>query len=99
MQEITVRRPDDLHVHLRDGDTLRLVTPFTAARFARATVMPNLQPPITTSMQAVSYRQRVRAVIPNGSPFTPLMTAYLTDLTDPKDIEEGFQREAWVAAK
>jgi dihydroorotase len=97
LQSITIRRPDDWHVHLRDGDMLKLVAPYTARQFARAIVMPNLIPPVTTVAQAASYRDRIVAAA--GDSFTPLMTCYLTDLADPDEIGRGYLEGAWVAAK
>ena len=76
---LTLTRPDDWHVHLRDGDALQAVVPHTAAQFARAIVMPNLRPPVTTAVRAVAYRERILAAVPQGVSFTPLMTLYLTD--------------------
>jgi dihydroorotase len=96
--EITIRRPDDWHVHLRDGDILRSVAGFTARYFARAIVMPNLVPPVTTSKDAAAYRERVRAAV-KGYNFTPLMTCYLTDNTDPKDLIAGFKDGIFTAVK
>ncbi len=83
---ITLRQPDDWHLHLRDGAALACVLPHTAAQFARAIVMPNLKPPVTTTAMAHSYRQRILAARPAGSSFEPLMTLYLTDRTDPREI-------------
>ena len=94
---ITIRRPDDWHVHLRDGDMLRAVAPFTARQFARAIVMPNLAPPVTQVAQAAAYRQRIMAAA--GPGFTPLMTAYLTDQSDPDELARGHSEGVWVAAK
>jgi dihydroorotase len=96
-QTLTIRRPDDWHVHLRDGAMLRLVAPYTARQFARAIVMPNLVPPITTADAALSYRDRIVAA--TGTAFTPLMTCYLTDESDPDEIARGFEERAWIAAK
>jgi dihydroorotase len=96
---LTLRRPDDWHVHLRDGDMLAAVVPHTARQFARAIVMPNLAPPVTTAKAAEAYRARIVAALPEGADFTPLMTCYLTDHADPGEIAEGFARGAWVAAK
>lgn len=79
MKSITLIRPDDWHLHVRDGDALNDIIPHTAARFGRAIIMPNLKPPITTTEQAQAYQQRIQAAIPNGVNFTPLMTLYLTD--------------------
>jgi len=86
---ITLRRPDDLHLHLRDGESMRSVLPFTAARFARALVMPNLRPPVTTTQQALAYRQRILDALPSGATFEPLMTLYLTDRTDPAEADRA----------
>ena len=98
-QQLTIRQPDDWHVHLRDGAMLQAVAPATAAQFARAIVMPNLRPPVTTVAAASAYRERIRAALPDGSGFTPLMTAYLTDSIDPAEIERGFTGGVWSAAK
>ncbi|MCM2252389.1 MAG: dihydroorotase [Ramlibacter sp.] len=95
-QEITIIRPDDWHVHLRDGDALKTVVPHTAAQFARAIVMPNLKPPVTTAAQAVAYRERIRAALPPGAQFEPLMTLYLTDSLPSEEI--GRARDAGVVA-
>lgn len=81
---LTLLRPDDWHLHLRDGEALRAVLPHTARQFARAVVMPNLKPPVTTTALAAEYRQRILAARPTGSDFEPLMTLYLTDRTSPK---------------
>jgi dihydroorotase len=86
---LTIRRPDDWHLHLRDGEALRAVVPLTAAQFARAIVMPNLKPPITTTAQALAYRQRIIDALPPGSEFEPLMTLYLTDRTDPSEVDKA----------
>jgi dihydroorotase len=86
MTSLTLRRPDDWHLHLRDGAAMAAVLPFTAARFGRAIVMPNLQPPITTTEMALGYRERIRAALPAGSAFEPLMTLYLTDRTAPEEV-------------
>ena len=94
---ITIRRPDDWHVHLRDGAMLGTVAPFTARQFARAIVMPNLAPPVTSVEQAAAYRDRILAA--TGPGFTPLMTAYLTDSTDPDELHRGHGEGVWVAAK
>jgi dihydroorotase len=94
---LTIRRPDDWHVHLRDGEMLRAVAPFTARQFARAIVMPNLVPPVATVEAANAYRQRI--VEAAGPGFTPLMTCYLTDEANPDEIARGFEEGAWVAAK
>jgi dihydroorotase len=96
---LTLRRPDDWHVHLRDGDMLRGVVGHTARHFARAIVMPNLSPPVTDVAIAAAYRQRILAALPEGSDFTPLMTCYLTDATDPDDLRRGFAEGVYTAAK
>jgi dihydroorotase len=85
-----LRRPDDWHVHLRDGAMLSRVVPFTARQFGRAIVMPNLVPPVTTAAAAARYRRRIRAALPADSGFTPLMTCYLTETSDPDDLARGF---------
>jgi dihydroorotase len=96
-QTLTIRRPDDWHVHLRDGEMLRAVAPYTARQFARAIVMPNLVPPVTSPEAAAAYRERIVAVA--GPGFTPLMTCYLTDETNPDEIGRGFADGVWIAAK
>jgi dihydroorotase len=98
-RQLTLRQPDDWHVHLRDGAMLQAVAPATAAQFARAIVMPNLRPPITTVAAASAYRQRILAALPDGCGFTPLMTAYLTDTIDPAEIERGFGEGVFTACK
>jgi len=87
--EIEIRRPDDWHLHLRDGAAMAAVLPFTAARFARAIVMPNLKPPVTTTEAALAYRSRIMAAVPAGADFTPLMTLYLTDRSSTAEIERA----------
>jgi dihydroorotase len=89
MTQLTITRPDDWHLHLRDGDMLRDVLPDTAKQFARAIVMPNLKPPVTTTEQALAYRSRILAVLPQGMHFEPLMTLYLTDNTLPTEITKA----------
>ena len=89
MSRLTIRRPDDWHLHLRDGAALASVVAFTAARFGRAVVMPNLKPPVTTTEMAGRYRERIRAALPAGSSFEPLMTLYLTDVTPPDEIDRA----------
>ena len=96
-QTLTIRRPDDWHVHLRDGEMLRIVAPYTARQFARAIVMPNLVPPVTSVEAASAYRDRIIAAAGEG--FTPLMTCYLTDEADPDEIARGFEAGVWTAAK
>ena len=86
---LTITRPDDWHLHLRDGAALAAVLPFTAAQFGRAIVMPNLKPPVTTTAQALAYRERILAALPKGVDFTPLMTLYLTDTTKPDEIRRA----------
>jgi dihydroorotase len=88
-QSITITRPDDWHLHLRDGAALASVLPHTARQFARAIVMPNLKPPVTTTADATAYRNRILAALPEGSAFEPLMTLYLTDNTDPDEIRRA----------
>ena len=96
---LTLRRPDDWHLHLRDGAMLKAVLPFTARVFGRAIVMPNLVPPVTSVSAAEAYRKRIRKALPKGATFTPLMTAYLTDATAPDEVARGFKSGVWVAAK
>ena len=88
-QSITITRPDDWHLHLRDGAALASVLPHTARQFARAIVMPNLKPPVTTTAAAAAYRERILAAIPEGVAFEPLMTLYLTNNTDPDEIRRA----------
>ena len=99
LDRIVIRRPDDWHVHLRDGAMLAAVAGHTARQFARAIVMPNLDPPVTTAAAAVAYRARIAAALPAGAGFSPLMTCYLTDDADPVEIAAGFASGAWAAAK
>ena len=96
---LTLPTPDDLHLHLRDDAVLRAVLPHTARVFARAIVMPNLTPPVVTTADAVAYRERITAARPADAAFTPLMTAYLTDATDPDDLERGAATGVFTAAK
>jgi len=93
---LRIARPDDWHVHLRDGAALAAVLPDTARQFARAIVMPNLKPPVTTTAQALAYRRRILAALPRGASFTPLMTLYLTDEMPPEEIARA--KEAGIAA-
>lgn len=86
---ITITRPDDWHLHLRDGATIASVLPDTARQFARAIVMPNLKPPVTTTVQAIAYRERILAALPAGMQFEPLMVLYLTDNTPPEEIQRA----------
>lgn len=89
MNTVVLRRPDDWHLHLRDGEALQAVLPFTAARFARAIIMPNLEQPITTTALALAYRQRILDALPKSAKFEPLMTLYLTEHTAPAEIERA----------
>ncbi len=98
-ETITLRRPDDWHLHVRDGAILQAVLPFTARVFARAIIMPNLAPPAATSAQIAAYRDRILEALPEGTGFTPLMTAYLTDVTDPDDLAQGHESGLITAAK
>ncbi len=94
--QITITRPDDWHLHVRDGEALRTVVPHTAAQFGRAIIMPNLRPPVTTAEQALAYKQRILAAAPEGVSFEPLMTLYLTDNLPPDEIVRA--RDAGVVA-
>ena len=96
---ITLRKPDDWHLHVRDGEMLKAVLPYTARQFGRAILMPNLVPPIRTTQEAIGYRERVLAALPQGSRFQPLMTCYLTDETDPDDVERGFRDGVFIGVK
>jgi dihydroorotase len=96
-QTLTIRKPDDWHVHLRDDEMLAKVAPYSARQFARAIIMPNLIPPITTVAAAEAYRGRIVAAA--GPDFTPLMTCYLTDQADPDELARGYADGVWVAAK
>jgi dihydroorotase len=95
-QTLTITRPDDWHLHVRDGAAMASVVPHSAAQFARALIMPNLRPPVTTAAQAVAYRERILAVVPAGVAFEPLMTLYLTDNLPPEEI--GRAKAAGVVA-
>lgn len=99
IQRLTIRRPDDWHIHLRDDAIMAAVVPYTARVFARAVVMPNLSPPVTTASAARAYRQRILAAVPQNTRFTPLMTCYLTDDADAADIAKGFADGVFTAAK
>jgi dihydroorotase len=88
-KEITIRRPDDFHLHLRDGEMLKLVTPDSTQDFARAIIMPNLVPPVTTTTLAQAYKERILSAVPSDHSFQPLMTLYLTETTDADDLENG----------
>jgi len=97
--QITIRRPDDWHVHLRDGDMLRAVAGYTARQFARAIVMPNLTPPVVDVAAAAAYRTRILDALPAGTDFTPLMTCYLTDDADSTEIARGYDQRVFAACK
>jgi dihydroorotase len=99
MTSLTIRRPDDWHLHLRDGDMLKGVLPYTSAHFARAIIMPNLVPPVVTTGDAAAYRERIMAALPAGDKFQPLMTLYLTEGTNPDDVEEGAKSGLVTAVK
>ncbi|WP_427915223.1 dihydroorotase [Ramlibacter sp. MMS24-I3-19] len=96
LNELTITRPDDWHLHVRDGAAMAAVVPHSAAQFGRAIIMPNLKPPVTTTALAVAYRDRIRAVVPRGTSFEPLMTLYLTDNLPPDEIRRA--KEAGVVA-
>ncbi|MGU3391565.1 dihydroorotase [Sphingomonas sp. M1A8_2b] len=98
-ERLTIRRPDDWHVHLRDGAMLEAVAHHTARQFARAIIMPNLTPPVTTIDAAKAYRERIMAALGGDIGFTPLMTCYLTDGTDPAEIERGYAEGVFAACK
>ena len=99
MQSITLIRPDDWHLHVRDGAALAAVVPHTVRRFGRALIMPNLRPPVTTTGQALAYRARILAAVPAGVRFEPLMSLYLTDNLAPDEIDRAHASGAVVAAK
>lgn len=99
MNRISIRKPDDLHVHLRDGAMLQQVAQFTARQFARAIVMPNLDPPVITPDQAMAYKSRIAAALPDSTRFTSLMTSYLTEDSDPANIGRGFEDGILAACK
>ena len=96
---LTLTRPDDWHLHLRDGDMLTAVAPESAREFGRAIIMPNLVPPVVTAAQAAAYRSRILAALPTGSAFQPLMTLYLTEQTDPEDLAAAHASGLVTAAK
>ncbi|HDL8054009.1 dihydroorotase [Yersinia enterocolitica] len=98
-QTLKIRRPDDWHIHLRDDEMLSTVLPYTSEVFARAIVMPNLPPPITTVASGIAYRERILAAIPAGHKFTPLMTCYLTNTLDVNELTLGFEQGVFTAAK
>ncbi len=96
LNELSIRTPDDWHLHIRDGAAMAAVVPYTARQFGRAIIMPNLRPPITTTAQAVAYRERILAALPEGSTFEPLMTLYLTDNLPPDEIRRA--KDAGIVA-
>jgi len=98
-EKITIRKPDDWHLHVRDGAMLKASVPFTAKNFGRAIMMPNLVPPVCCVADAVGYRQRILKALPDEARFTPLMTCYLTDETDPDEVERGFKEGVFTAVK
>jgi dihydroorotase len=98
-QRVTIRRPDDWHLHVRDLEMMRACLPYTAAKFGRAILMPNLLPPVRTTADGRAYRERVMSALPAGSKFKPLITCYLTDDTDPDDVELGFKEGVFTAVK
>ncbi len=99
MKSLTIRRPDDWHLHLRDGAMMEGVIGDTAHDFARAIIMPNLVPPVVTSADAAAYRARIMAALPQGARFTPLMTLYLTETTDPEDVARAYESGLVTAVK
>ena len=99
MQRLTITRPDDWHLHLRDGDMLRAVLPYSARDFGRAIIMPNLVPPVVTVKDAEAYRERIVKALPEGADFTPLMVLYLTEQTDPADVKAGIESGLISAVK
>ncbi|MGG6107774.1 dihydroorotase [Pantoea allii] len=98
-QQLTIRRPDDWHIHLRDDDMLKTVLPYTSAVNGRAIVMPNLVPPVISVAAGEAYRDRILAALPDGHAFTPLMTCYITDSLDPEELTRGFRSGLFTAAK
>src|SRR5437868_672365 len=99
MTSLNILRPDDWHLHVRDGDKLASVVPFTARQFARAVIMPNLRPPVVTVAQAAAYRDRILKAVPASLRFEPLMTLYLTDATTPQQIAAARDSGFIVGAK
>jgi dihydroorotase len=99
VDRLTIRKPDDWHLHVRDNEMLKASLPFTAQHFGRAILMPNLLPPVRTTADAIAYRQRVMAALLPGSTFKPLLTCYLTDDTDPDDVERGFREGVFTGVK
>ncbi|MBI0538509.1 dihydroorotase [Roseomonas sp. KE2513] len=98
-QRLTIRKPDDWHLHVRDNEMMRAALPWTARHFGRAIMMPNLVPPVRTTADAAAYRERLLAARPPGSDFQPLMPLYLTDHTDPDDVERGFKEGVVAGVK
>src|SRR4051812_11258244 len=96
---LVIRRPDDWHVHLRDGPMLKSVVDYTARQFGRAIVMPNPPPPVPPAAEADRSRERIMAALGRGLAFEPLMTCYLTDSTDPAEVERGFAHKVFTACK
>src|SRR5712671_6765688 len=96
---ITIRKPDDWHLHVRDGAMLKAVLPFTARHFGRAILMPNLIPPVRTTADAIAYRERVMAALPTGSTFKPLLTCYPPGDTHPDHVERGFSEDGFTGVK
>ncbi len=99
MDTLTLTRPDDWHLHLRDGAAMRAVVPHSARQFARAIIMPNLRPPVTTTAQALAYRERILVAVPEGVAFQPLMTLYLTNNTTPDEIARASESDHVAACK
>ena len=99
MNSITITRPDDWHLHVRDNEFLADVVPHTASMFTRAIIMPNLKPPVTSVEQALSYRERILEAAPEGSQFEPLMVLYLTNNTNAEDIQKAYNNEHIHAVK
>lgn len=99
INEIKIRRPDDWHLHLRDGEILKTVLPYSSREYGRAIIMPNLIPPLKKTKEIVSYRERIMTALPDDHQFTPLMTMYLSDDTDPDDLIDGFNRGIIEAVK
>ena len=98
-KKLVIKRPDDWHLHLRDGEMLSAVLPYSAAHFGRAIIMPNLTPPVITIAEAVAYRKRIKSNLQDKNKFEPLMTAYLTDQTNPDEVEKGFLDNIFTAVK
>ena len=98
-ERLTIRKPDDWHLHVRDGAMMKAALPFTARHFGRAILMPNLVPPVLTTADGIAYRERAMAALPEGSTFQPLITCYLTDNTDPDDVQRGFEEGVFTAVK